>query len=101
MLTSKQRAFLRGLAQQLDPLLTIGKDGVLPETLRHIEDMLPVHELIKVSILKTSDAEPKETARRLAAAAGAEVVSVVGRRFVLYRHSDRLARQGRAILLPV
>ena len=41
MLTSKQRAYLRKLAQPLQPLLIIGKEGVLPETLQHIEEMLP------------------------------------------------------------
>ena len=50
MLTSKQRAYLRKLAQPLQPLLIIGKEGVLPETLQHIEEMLPGHELIKVCL---------------------------------------------------
>lgn len=101
MLTSKQRAFLRSQAQQIDPLLTIGKEGVSANTLRHVEDMLPVYELIKVSVLKTCEEDTKEIARRLAAASRAEVVQVVGRRFVLYRHSNKLAEKGKAIILPV
>ena len=51
-------------------------------------------------MLKTCEEDPKDAARRLAAAAGAEVVSVVGRRFVLYRYSRKLAEKGKGIILP-
>ena len=100
MLTSKQRAFLRKLSQGEEPLLIIGKEGPGAESRRHIEDMLPKRELIKVSLLKSCPTEVKEVAADLAAATGAEVVSVVGRRFVLYRHSRKLAEKGKAIVLP-
>ncbi len=100
MLTSKQRAFLRKLSQQMEPLLIIGKEGPTAESERHIEDMLPGRELIKVSLLKSCPADVREVAEQLAVGAQAEVVSVVGRRFVLYRHSRRLAEKGKAIILP-
>ena len=100
MLTSKQRAFLRKLSQQEEPLLMIGKNGPGEESKRHIEDMLPGRELVKVSLLKSCSEDARQVAAELARATGSEVVSVVGRRFVLYRHSRKLAEKGKAIILP-
>lgn len=101
MLSSKQRAFLRKMAHDLSPLLTIGKEGSGPNIARQLEDILPLHELVKVSILKSCDEDPREVAHALAEQVGAEVVQVVGHRFVLYRYSLKLAEKGKAIILPV
>lgn len=100
MLTSKQRAYLRKMAHDLTPIMTIGKEGLGENSLDQVRTMFPLHELIKINLLKTCDENPKVVAHQVAAATGSEVVQVVGHRFVLYRHSRKLAEKGKAISLP-
>ena len=85
MLTSKQRARLRALANPLETIMQVGKSGVTPELTASVGDALTARELIKLRALETCPTSPRETAQQLAQAAGAEVVQVVGTRFVLYR----------------
>ena len=85
MLTSKQRAQLRGLANPLETIMQVGKSGVTPELTASVGDALTARELIKLRALETCPTSPRETAQQLAQAAGAEVVQVIGTRFVLYR----------------
>lgn len=89
MLTSKQRAYLRGLANPLTPILHAGKGGVSDTMIRQADNALTARELIKGRVLETAPAAPSETAAQIAAAVNAEVVQVVGRTFVLYRRNDR------------
>ena len=84
-MTSKQRAYLRGLANPLEPILHAGKGGVSPAMIKQAEDALTARELIKGKVLETAPATPRETAEEIAAAVKAEVVQVLGRTFVLYR----------------
>jgi len=84
-MTSKQRAYLRGLANPLEPILHAGKGGVSPAMIKQAEDALTARELIKGKVLETAPAAARETAEEIAAAVGAEVVQVIGRTFVLYR----------------
>ena len=87
MLTSKQRAYLKSLANTLDPSLIIGKGGLNDNMTGDINAALEARELIKIKILNNSMAEPKEVSYEIAEKVGAEVVQVIGGKFILYRQS--------------
>ena len=89
MLTSKQRAYLRGLANGLDPILHMGKGGLSDAMIRQADDALTARELLKGKALETAPISARETAQAIAEAVGAEVVQVVGRTFVLYRRYEK------------
>lgn len=89
MLTSKQRARLRSLANDMDTIMQVGKDGVNENMIKTVSDALEARELIKMRALENSGMTSREAAEELAAAVGADVVSVVGTRFVLYRRSEK------------
>ena len=84
MLSSKQRAVLRAQANTLDPVFQVGK-GEIDETLiKSTADCLAARELIKMKVLENSMYSAREAAEILADATGAEVVQVIGAKFVLY-----------------
>ncbi|MBQ8092278.1 MAG: ribosome assembly RNA-binding protein YhbY [Clostridia bacterium] len=85
MITSKQRAYLRGLANTLDPILHVGKDGLNDNLLKQADDALTARELIKGTVLQNCPISAREALDEIAAAVGAEPVQTVGKRFVLYR----------------
>ncbi len=87
MLTSKQRAKLRAMANGETAIMQIGKGGVGENLVKTVSDALEARELIKLAVLETSMSTPKETANELADATGADVVGVVGRKIILYRES--------------
>lgn len=84
-MTSKQRAYLRGLANDLEPLFHVGKGSVTPELVSSIEEGFNTRELIKVSVLKNCYDDPREIAATIAGRTHSEVVQVIGKKFVLYR----------------
>lgn len=92
MLTSKQRAKLRGLASTEDTILQVGKGGVADTLVKQVDDALTARELIKLRVLETCPESVREAAERLAAAANAEVVQVIGGKFVLYRRNGKKPR---------
>lgn len=100
MLTSKQRAFLRAMGNQLESTFQIGKSGITDNIITQYDQYLTVKEIVKTNLLKNDDETPKDAANKIAAATGAEVVSVTGRKFVIYRQSAKLAEEGMAIKLP-
>ena len=87
MITGKQRAYLRGLANTMSPIFQIGKNGVEETFLRQLEEALEARELIKMTVLENSMESPKEVANELASLVDADVVGVVGRKIILYRES--------------
>ena len=89
MLSSKQRAFLRSMANTMDPIMQVGKSGVGEELITSVNNALEARELIKMSALETAPVTAREAADELAEETGADVVAVVGRRFVLYRPSKK------------
>ena len=89
MLSSKQRAFLRSMANTMDPIMQVGKGGIAEELITSVDSALEARELIKMSALETAPVTAREAADELAEATGADVVAVVGRRFVLYRPSKK------------
>ena len=88
-LTSKQRAQLRGLANSIDTIVQVGKDGIGENLVKQVNDALEARELIKGRVLENSMLTPREAAEELAGKARAEVVQVIGTKFVLYRQSHR------------
>ena len=87
-LTSKQRAQLRGLANTMDTILHIGKDGIGENLVKQADDALEARELIKGKVLENNiEYDARLAAQELAKATRSEVVQVIGTKFVLYRES--------------
>lgn len=93
MLTSKQRAELRGQANSLDTTLMVGKDGVTDALIAEADNQLTARELIKGKVLENAMLSPREVCDALCEATGADGVSVIGTKFVLYRFSEKLQAQ--------
>lgn len=89
MLTSKQRAYLRSLANPIDTIVMVGKSGMSPELVKQADDALTARELIKGRTLETAPLSPREAAEELAKETNSEVVQVIGTRFVLYRRHPK------------
>ena len=87
MLNGKRRAYLRKLANELDPVFQVGKGGVSEEMCLQIGNCLEARELIKLRVLENSGYTTREAAEEIATKTASEVVAVVGSRFVLYRES--------------
>lgn len=85
MLTSKERAALRKMANQMQAIIQVGKLGIEDNLIRQVDDALTARELIKVKSLETAPVSPREIADELALSTGADVVQVVGRSIVLWR----------------
>ncbi len=92
MITSKQRAYLRSISQNLDTIFQIGKGGITEETCNQIYNALEARELIKARVLDNSGYTAKEAAAIIAEVIECEVVSCVGSRFVLYKESEKKKR---------
>ena len=92
MLTSKQRATLRGIASTYDTIFQIGKGGISDTLIAQVEDALRKRELIKLRVLDNSGYTAKEAAEEIAEAIDAEVVVVIGTKFVLYKESEKKKR---------
>ncbi len=90
-MTSKERANFRSMANTMQPIFQIGKNGVSDNTIKQIEDALEARELIKISVLETSGEDVREVAHEIARRVSAEVIQVIGSKFVLYRKSLKAA----------
>ena len=88
-MTSKQRAYLRGLANPMEPILHAGKGGISDAMIKQADDALEARELIKGKVLETAPATAREVAEEIAAKVNAEVVQVIGRTFVLFRQKEK------------
>lgn len=88
-MTSKQRAYLRSMASQIDTIFQIGKGGISEEMCNQISNALDARELIKLRVLDNAEYLPREAAEEIAEAIGAEVVTVIGTKFVLFRVSSK------------
>jgi RNA-binding protein len=89
LLTSKQRAKLKGIASTTETILQVGKGGIGEPLVKQVDDALTARELIKLRVLETAPEEPSVLAQELAEATGSEVVQVIGRRLVLYRKNPK------------
>lgn len=99
MLTGKQRAQLRALANSLDTIVHVGKGGITDNLVKQADDALRVRELIKCRVQDNSELTAREAAELLAESCGAESVQVIGSRFVLYRESRELDKEKRIRLV--
>lgn len=89
MLTSKERAELRAQANSLDTTLMVGKSGVTEAVVAEAENLLTARELVKGKVLEGALLSPREVCDMLCEATGAEGVSVIGTKFVIYRFSEK------------
>ena len=89
MITSKQRAYLRALANDLPAIMQIGKGGLTENMLKTFSDALEAKELIKLHVLENCGAAPKDVLAALAEALDAEPVAATGKKIVLYRASEK------------
>ena len=86
-LNSKQRAYLKGLAMNMDPIFQVGKSSLTPEFIEGVREAIDARELIKISVLKNCMDDPKEIAQVLAERTRSQVVQVIGKKIVLYKES--------------
>ncbi|MEF9941043.1 MAG: ribosome assembly RNA-binding protein YhbY [Lachnospiraceae bacterium] len=84
-MTSKQRAYLKGLAMTMDPVFQIGKSSTNPALTTAIAEALAARELIKISVLQNCMDDPKEIATLIAERTRSQVVQVIGKKIVLYK----------------
>lgn len=89
MLTSKQRAFLRSMANGIEPIFHVGKAGVTPELTEAVDAALEARELVKANILDNCLTDIREAAQIIAERTHSDVVQVIGNRFVLYRPAKK------------
>ena len=89
MLTTKQRAHLRGLGNALDPVMQIGKEGLTENSYEAINALLEARELIKIKVLKNSDLRAREVCQMVCEKLEAQPVQVIGANFIIYRTSSK------------
>lgn len=87
MITSKQRAFIRGRATLIQSTFQIGKDGVTDNMAKSISDALEANEIVKVHVLENSGYSPKEALNELATKTNSEPITAIGYRIVVYKES--------------
>ncbi|NLJ83313.1 MAG: ribosome assembly RNA-binding protein YhbY [Halanaerobiaceae bacterium] len=87
MLSGKQRSYLRGQANKLNPIIHVGKGGIDQALIDQMEEALTAHELVKGKVLKNSLEEVRDAAEKLAESCNAEIVQVIGNIFILYRRN--------------
>lgn len=88
MLTGKQRAYLRSLANSIDTILMVGKGGLSDQIYKTADEAITARELIKGKVLDTSELSSREVADTIAGEINADVVQVIGTKFVLYRKNE-------------
>lgn len=96
-MTSKQRAYLKSLAMNMDPILQIGKSSLTPEFTQSVHEALTARELIKISVLQNCMDDPHQIAQILAERTGSQVVQVIGKKIVLYKEGKK---EKKKIVLP-
>lgn len=89
MLNSKQRALLRGIASNYETIFQIGKGGISETLISQVDDALRKRELIKLRVLDNSMYTAREAAEEIASKTGADVVQVIGSRFVIFKRNPK------------
>jgi len=88
-LTSKQRSYLKSIAQKTEPIFQIGKNGLTPEVTEAVGQALDARELVKISVLQNCLDDPRDMAGRLAERTKSMVVQVIGKKIVLYKPAKK------------
>lgn len=89
MITSKQRAYLRSLAQKLEPIFQVGKNGVNENQLIQISNALEARELIKINLLNSTPDDKHSIANEIASKTNSDVVQIIGNKITLYKRSEK------------
>ena len=89
MVTGKQRAYLRGLANNMDPIFQLGKNGIEETFLKQIEEALEARELIKIKVLENSGLNTREASNEICEKIGCEGIQAIGSKMVLYKKSSK------------
>lgn len=89
MITSAQRARLRSLAQNVNPIFQIGKNGIGDNQVKDICLALELHELVKISVLRNAETPTKVALDEICRLTGAEPVTAIGNKVVIYKRSTR------------
>ena len=89
MITGRQRAYLRGLANNMDPIFQIGKNGIEDTFLKQLEEALEARELIKVKVLENSVLMAREASNSICEKIGCEGIQAIGSKIVLYKKSSK------------
>ena len=88
-MTTKQRAYLKGLAMTMDPIFQIGKASLTPEIITALDEALEKRELIKVSVLKNCIDDPREIAAVIGERTRSEVIKVIGKKMIFFRQAKK------------
>lgn len=88
-LTSKQRAYLKSLANTLDPIFQVGKASLTPEVTESVNDAFNTRELLKIAVLKNCADDPKAIAQMIAERTHSTVVQVIGKKIILYKPDQK------------
>lgn len=97
-MTSKQRAYLKSIAMNIEPVFNVGKASLTPEVTNAVIEVLEKREIVKISVLKNCMDDPKEIGRILSERTGSELVQVIGKKIVLYKPAKN--EKDRKIVLP-
>ncbi|WP_294169167.1 ribosome assembly RNA-binding protein YhbY [uncultured Clostridium sp.] len=89
MITGKQRAYLRGLANNMDPIFQIGKNGIEETFLKQLEEALEARELIKIKVLENSGLDAREASNEICEKINCEGIQAIGSKIVLYKKSSK------------
>ncbi len=89
MITGKQRAYLRGLANNMDPIFQIGKNGIEDAFLNQLEEALEARELIKIKVLENSGLDAREASNEICEKINCEGIQAIGSKIVLYKKSSK------------
>lgn len=96
-MTTKQRAYLKGLAMNIEPIFQVGKNSLTPELIQAVAEALEARELIKISVLKNCMDDPREIAQVMGERTRSQVVQVIGKKIVLYKEGKDNKKK---IILP-
>lgn len=88
-MTSKQRAYLRGLANTMEPIFQVGKGGISEVLIEQLDNAIEARELIKITVLETAPGSAKELADQIANSTNSEVVQTIGNKITLFRQKKK------------
>ena len=91
-MTSKQRAYLRGIANSIDPIFQIGKSGLSDNLIKQLDDALEARELIKITVLETAPEVAKTLAIEIAEKTNSTVIQTIGNKITLFRQKEKNSR---------
>lgn len=89
MITSKQRSYLRSLANNMSPIFQVGKEGIEDNFLKQVQEALEAREIIKISVLNNSGINAREASDMICEELGCEGIQAIGNKLVLYKRSSK------------